>query len=163
MATGCSPPVELDENITLDSSTAPTTPEGSLSFSPVLRPLRPSDGIDDDLTSSRETSRFITPILSATAIDRTRVENICCVGAGYVGGCLLTRGHRVANADEATRDSQLTFFRGSNCCRHGFSESTHQGHRSRQGHSQDQEMELAPPAHLRTRTGGDCSHCARRI
>src|SRR5690349_2361545 len=85
MAFHVPPAAELDENIALDSSTAPTTPEGSLSFSPVLRPLRPGDGIDEDLTSSRETSRLIPPMFSATAVGSSRIEKICCVGAGYVG------------------------------------------------------------------------------
>jgi len=85
MASGSLPATELDENLSLDSSTAPTTPEGSLSFSPVLRPLRLGDGVDEDLTSSRDTSRFMPPISSTVSSEHTRVQNICCVGAGYVG------------------------------------------------------------------------------
>lgn len=52
-----------EDNIVLDSSTAPTTPEGSYMSSPALLPQTPAMGI----THTRP------------------VQNICCVGAGYVG------------------------------------------------------------------------------
>ncbi|KAJ4408683.1 hypothetical protein N0V82_009637 [Gnomoniopsis sp. IMI 355080] len=55
-----------DSNI-LDSSTAPTTPEGSYMSSPLLRPQVP-ESMDMGLLHSRP------------------IRNICCVGAGYVGG-----------------------------------------------------------------------------
>lgn len=55
-----------EDNIVLDSSTAPTTPEGSYLSSPVLRPQ--------------------ISALMEIGITQTRpVQNICCVGAGYVG------------------------------------------------------------------------------
>lgn len=57
-----------DDNIILDSSTAPTTPEGSLMPSPLLLPQ--------------------IPALTEMGITQARpVQNICCVGAGYVGKC----------------------------------------------------------------------------
>lgn len=52
-----------EDNIVLNSSTAPTTPEGSYMSSPVLLPQTPAMGIT-----------YTRP-----------VQNICCVGAGYVG------------------------------------------------------------------------------
>lgn len=54
-----------DSNI-LDSSTAPTTPEGSYMSSPILRP-QIRESMDMGLGQSRP------------------IRNICCVGAGYVG------------------------------------------------------------------------------
>ncbi|KAH6660760.1 udp-glucose 6-dehydrogenase [Truncatella angustata] len=67
-------------------STAPTTPEGSLTFSPVLRAT--ADGhLDIDsasLTAQAKGSESLESILPNL---RPRlVRNICCVGAGYVGG-----------------------------------------------------------------------------
>lgn len=49
-----------------DSSTAPTTPEGSYMSSPLLRP-QILESIEMGITQTRP------------------VRNICCVGAGYVG------------------------------------------------------------------------------
>jgi UDPglucose 6-dehydrogenase len=74
---------DVEENVTLDASTAPTTPEGSGSFSPVLRPF-------DDSTQLTPKTRNNSRSLSSTLFDTTArtppVRNICCVGAGYVGG-----------------------------------------------------------------------------
>jgi UDPglucose 6-dehydrogenase len=69
--------VEADEsNITGDPSTAPTTPGGSLSFSPALQPFRDGDNHDVDVTSLAGRANGDEPVT---------VRNICCVGAGYVG------------------------------------------------------------------------------
>lgn len=54
-----------DSNI-LDSSTAPTTPEGSYMSSPILCP-QTTNSLAMGLGQSRP------------------IRNICCVGAGYVG------------------------------------------------------------------------------
>ncbi|KKY36961.1 putative udp-glucose 6-dehydrogenase [Diaporthe ampelina] len=56
-----------DSSNILDGSTAPTTPEGSYMSSPLLRP-RVLEALDMGITQTRP------------------VRNICCVGAGYVGG-----------------------------------------------------------------------------
>ncbi|KAK8052221.1 UDP-glucose 6-dehydrogenase- variant [Apiospora rasikravindrae] len=67
------------------ASTAPTTPEGSLSFSPILRAA--ADGaLDIEYTSLAARANNMS--LSSTRLEpRTpMVRNICCVGAGYVGG-----------------------------------------------------------------------------
>ena len=83
--------IDPDENVVVDtcSSTATTTPGGSLSFSPVLRPLRNADMIDEDLGGVSGVSRSISKgtLLSSAACNTpaTPVRNICCVGAGYVG------------------------------------------------------------------------------
>ncbi|KAF7903704.1 uncharacterized protein EAF01_006753 [Botrytis porri] len=68
-----STPLDTDE-ITHDISTAPTTPDGSLTFSPILQALSLDDGIafENSLRSENSTHRL--------------VQNVCCVGAGYVGG-----------------------------------------------------------------------------
>lgn len=56
-----------------EMSTAPTTPDGSLTFSPVLQALSLDDGITIGNTTVNETSTHHL------------IENVCCVGAGYVG------------------------------------------------------------------------------
>lgn len=114
--------VDSEESLFLDGSTAPTTPEGSLSFSPVLRARSYADGLDaasatDGAESSAGSgisafgtsggglmaakSRNGSRSLSSTLLDSTArsgpVRNICCVGAGYVGEYCksYTRGERV--------------------------------------------------------------------
>ncbi|KAJ0109018.1 hypothetical protein J7T55_002210 [Diaporthe amygdali] len=63
-----SPPIDSPEGSNvLDGSTAPTTPEGSYMSSPLLRP-QVLEALDMGITQTRP------------------VRNICCVGAGYVGG-----------------------------------------------------------------------------
>lgn len=64
------PAVLLDgaeDSTILDSSTAPTTPEGSYMSSPLLRPQQIPEPSDMGLTQAWPVNR------------------ICCVGAGYVG------------------------------------------------------------------------------
>lgn len=76
-----------DEGILLDNapSTAPTTPEGSLSFSPVLRAM--GDGNLDIESSSLALQALGLRSLTSAPIHTgpRHVSNICCVGAGYVG------------------------------------------------------------------------------
>jgi UDPglucose 6-dehydrogenase len=66
-------------------STAPTTPEGSLTFSPVLRAT--ADGhLDIDSASLTAQAKGSESLASILPNLRPRlVRNICCVGAGYVG------------------------------------------------------------------------------
>ncbi|CAD6448791.1 2a2b7f15-36fd-4ca9-bf0c-66fb039223ec [Sclerotinia trifoliorum] len=63
---------DIDESIP-DTSTAPTTPDDSLTFSPVLQALSLDDGITLENSPMDEISAHY-------------VENVCIVGAGYVGG-----------------------------------------------------------------------------
>ncbi|KAI1332374.1 nucleotide sugar dehydrogenase [Xylariaceae sp. FL0255] len=72
-------------------STAPTTPDGSLTFSPVLRASaeRHVDTLELEPPSVQMRSQFDNSTISMlpAALERhRRVQNICCVGAGYVGG-----------------------------------------------------------------------------
>ncbi|KAK3352493.1 hypothetical protein B0T25DRAFT_456560 [Lasiosphaeria hispida] len=69
-----------EEIVTLDGSTAPTTPEGS---SPVLRP---QDDTAQLTGKARNNSRSLSSALFDTTARTPPVRNICCVGAGYVGG-----------------------------------------------------------------------------
>ncbi|KAK2042459.1 nucleotide sugar dehydrogenase [Colletotrichum somersetense] len=72
-------------------STVPTTPEGSVTFSPIVRAesnvAGDGDCISDDafgeLLSDQEGPAAAS---EAGTGGSTRVTNICCVGAGYVGG-----------------------------------------------------------------------------
>jgi UDPglucose 6-dehydrogenase len=88
--------LETDELVALDDSTAPTTPEGSLSFSPQLQPQDVLRYLDGD-------ARDNGPSLSSDAFDVAAqpqpVRNICCVGAGFVG---------TLTAPEALRAQRLT-------------------------------------------------------
>ncbi|KAI1860861.1 uncharacterized protein JN550_011176 [Neoarthrinium moseri] len=67
-------------------STAPTTPEGSLTFSPVLRAAAdgPLDIESTSLAAQAQSSRLMPSALFNPSV--RHVQNICCVGAGYVGG-----------------------------------------------------------------------------
>ncbi|TGO63142.1 hypothetical protein BCON_0015g00710 [Botryotinia convoluta] len=66
-------PLDTDESAH-DISTAPTTPDGSLTFSPMLQALSLDDGIAFENSLKNENSMH------------RLVQNVCCVGAGYVGG-----------------------------------------------------------------------------
>lgn len=70
--------IDGEELPTLDDSTAPTTPDGSSSFSPELRPQA-----DLGLVNS---GPLAATVLDAAAAAFHPVRNICCVGAGFVGG-----------------------------------------------------------------------------
>ncbi|KAI0007659.1 nucleotide sugar dehydrogenase [Xylariaceae sp. FL0662B] len=59
-------------------STAPTTPDGSSACSPMLRAERYTDNLDLEISNLREITLSNDPVRP--------VRNICCVGAGYVGG-----------------------------------------------------------------------------
>ena len=69
----------------LENSTAPTTPDGSLTFSPVLQPLKLQDALErESLLRGKETKCF--EILDNGCLSKNiEVKNICCIGAGYVG------------------------------------------------------------------------------
>ncbi|RDW80441.1 hypothetical protein BP5796_05139 [Coleophoma crateriformis] len=70
----------------MDNSTAPTTPEGSLTFSPVLQALKLQDALEDAV-SQKDDLRAGSMSLNATLYTASpQVKKICCVGAGYVGG-----------------------------------------------------------------------------
>lgn len=70
-----SPLTDASEDSTiLESSTAPTSPEGSYMSSPLLRPQMP-ESMDMGIAQTRP------------------IRSICCVGAGYVGKCLLPFGY----------------------------------------------------------------------
>ncbi len=74
--------VDSEDNL-VEISTAPTTPDGSLTFSPVLQALKLQDALEDAVHSR---SKHISSSLDATMhSSRGGVKNICCVGAGYVG------------------------------------------------------------------------------
>lgn len=66
------------------ASTAPTTPEGSLTFSPILRAA--ADGaLDIEYASLAARANNMTLSSSQLPTRAPAVRNICCVGAGYVG------------------------------------------------------------------------------
>ncbi|KAG0653062.1 UDP-glucose 6-dehydrogenase 2 [Hyphodiscus hymeniophilus] len=80
--------VDSEEGL-LDVSTAPTTPDGSLTFSPVLQALKLRDALEE-ASERRHNTRNGSGALDATLYEPVvgigGVKNICCVGAGYVGG-----------------------------------------------------------------------------
>ena len=76
------------EDSLLDISTAPTTPDGSLTFSPVLQALKLQDAFEEASGrrhSQRSGSGSLNEISYSSGGGFSGVKNICCVGAGYVG------------------------------------------------------------------------------
>lgn len=79
------PDGDLTDGAASAASTAPSTPEGSLTFSPVLR-ARVGSQVEIE-SSSLVGQASETTSVSSPSITRSppRVRTICCVGAGYVG------------------------------------------------------------------------------
>lgn len=75
--------LENSEEAIIDHSTAPTTPDGSLTFSPVLQALKLHDALED-AAAGQAKMRTPSGSLSVTP-PGVVVKNICCIGAGYVG------------------------------------------------------------------------------
>ncbi|TAQ83470.1 hypothetical protein B7494_g8206 [Chlorociboria aeruginascens] len=76
--------VDSEESV-FDISTAPTTPDGSLSFSPLLQAAKLQDALEDAVVDTGRRKDLASS--EATIPSRNKaVRNICCVGAGYVGG-----------------------------------------------------------------------------
>lgn len=69
----------------IDPSTAPTTPDGSLSFSPVLQAAQLLDAFDGRAGVQSRPGRGSSATLDLDGTVPMAVKNICCVGAGYVG------------------------------------------------------------------------------
>lgn len=67
-----SPDSDGFKNDTICMSTASTTPDGSLTFSPVLEAI----GLEDEVLIGDNTNETSAHHL---------LGNVCCVGAGYVG------------------------------------------------------------------------------
>jgi hypothetical protein len=85
------------EDSLLDISTAPTTPDGSLTFSPVLQALKLQDALEE-ASGRRYSQRSGSGSMDATLLSNGGglygVKNICCIGAGYVGelhNCLVSQ------------------------------------------------------------------------
>jgi len=78
------PTVYSDDSV-LDNSTAPTTPDGSLTFSPALQALKIQDALEAVDNGGRKDSGS----LDTTLYSSGGVKNICCIGAGYVGARTL--------------------------------------------------------------------------
>ncbi|KAK4235266.1 hypothetical protein C8A03DRAFT_17971 [Achaetomium macrosporum] len=75
--------VDSEESVTLDDSIGPPTPTDSSSFSPELRPR------DDSAYTPikpQSNSKFLSFPLFDITTPVTPVRNICCIGAGFVGG-----------------------------------------------------------------------------
>jgi UDPglucose 6-dehydrogenase len=69
----------------IDPSTAPTTPDGSLSFSPVLQAAQLLDAFDGTGGVQSRPGRGSSTTLDLDGTVPMVVKNVCCVGAGYVG------------------------------------------------------------------------------
>lgn len=73
----------------VDTSTSPTTPDGSLSFSPEIQAAHLLNAFYDGASdSAAETpiENSALPLASvADGVTGRVVKTICCVGAGYVG------------------------------------------------------------------------------
>jgi hypothetical protein len=143
--------LEADEFVALDDSTAPTTPEGSLSFSPQLQPQDLSAHLVRDL---RDNGASVSSDAFDVATEAPPVRNICCVGAGFVG--TLTSHQRL-------RVQGLTVRRRTNCRRHRAPQPPYSSYRSRQGREAHPEMELTTPPDLRARPERHPAHYPGRV
>lgn len=80
---------DSEESLLQYESTAPTTPDGSLTFSPVLQALRTMDTVEVDamasLSISQQNSGRNARGVYEASLRPIQIRNICCVGAGYVG------------------------------------------------------------------------------
>lgn len=76
---------DSEESALFDESTAPTTPDGSLTFSPVLQALRATDALEMDAITSLRALQPPSASAGGPNAVPVQVHNICCVGAGYVG------------------------------------------------------------------------------
>jgi UDPglucose 6-dehydrogenase len=76
--------VDSEEGL-FDISTAPTTPDGSLTFSPVLKAAQLQDVFGDAASTKEQEIKGISSLDAALCSSGVGVKNICCVGAGYVG------------------------------------------------------------------------------
>jgi len=77
--------IDSAEDSLFDISTAPTTPDGSLTFSPVLQALKLQDALEDAASGQGKQRTGSTSLDAAMRSSGGGVKNICCVGAGYVG------------------------------------------------------------------------------
>lgn len=69
-------------------STAPTTPDGSLTFSPTLQAIKLKDALETEFfgRAGKPKKSEVFDSLDATQILRhSEVRKVCCIGAGYVG------------------------------------------------------------------------------
>jgi UDPglucose 6-dehydrogenase len=77
--------IDASEDSLLDISTAPTTPDGSLTFSPVLQAMKLHDALEDAASEWGKQRTSSSSLGVAMRASGGGVKNICCVGAGYVG------------------------------------------------------------------------------
>ncbi|KAK3389941.1 hypothetical protein B0H63DRAFT_105733 [Podospora didyma] len=75
--------VDSEESVTLEFVTTPTTPDSSQCFTPGL-PF--DDNLADTTIRVRTNGKSLSSSLFDTTTRTPPVRNICCVGAGYVGG-----------------------------------------------------------------------------
>lgn len=77
--------IDVSKEGILNISAAPTTPDSSLSFSPVLQALKLQDALEDTVSGARKQRTSSASLDPAIRTSGGGVKNICCVGAGYVG------------------------------------------------------------------------------
>lgn len=75
---------DLDDSAA-EPSTAPSTPDGSLTFSPIIQAANFQDAFDGITEVQTRSGMGSSTTLDLDATVPKVVENICCVGAGYVG------------------------------------------------------------------------------
>jgi hypothetical protein len=78
---------DSDESV-VENSTAPTTPDGSLTFSPIIHAANLGDAFDGAAPGSSPETQPGKNLAASLDLDEALpvdVKNICCVGAGYVG------------------------------------------------------------------------------
>lgn len=99
--------VDSEESALFDESTAPTTPDGSLTFSPVLQALRATDALEMDAIASLSALQPPSAAAQESHVVPVQARNICCVGAGYVGSYTrLPTSHTSSQSEILTPDQE---------------------------------------------------------
>lgn len=87
---------DSDESAMQAPSTVPTTPDGSCSFSPVLKYSHELEHGDESFDEDRFAGLGREEGDETSGFDHTHgsVRNICCVGAGYVGESIMIMSYQ---------------------------------------------------------------------
>ncbi len=131
-------PVSSEDSL-VDISTASTTPDGSLTFSPVLQATRLHDALEDACTTET-TKKMSHTSVSEGLQPSMKIKNICCVGAGYVGMA----------QNEGERCMPLIVCRRSNSSSDGLSKPSPQSNSRGSFRPSNRPVELQASSHPRT-------------
>jgi len=154
--------IDASEDGLLDISTAPTTPDGSLSFSPVLQALKLQDALEDAASGRGKQRASSTSLGAAMRASGGGAKNICCVGAGYVGKFIHEFDIPFCDLASTLNCFPANHFnRWSYSSRNGLPKPPYQCHSRGPRSSPNQAVEDEAPSNLRTRPIRNPQNCAR--